>query len=94
MGPCFSEDSANTHPIYENTDFDHPPNTKNDSPSHVYQNMDFDELEKSKKSRKCKQDEDEEYINPEEFVREDGKGVKSASISSKQGNRFCTSILY
>ena len=87
MGPYFSEDKSSGHPIYENTDFDTTPSSGANT-SNVYQNMDFDEQDKRTKGKKqSPATEDEEYINPEEFARDESTRTTNPTPSStaKQG---------
>ena len=85
MGPCFSEDK---HPIYENTEFDSQSTkaTKDEDVSHIYQNMEFEEKNAklaAGKRGKQQQSEDEEYINPEEFVRDESTKTTTSTAKTR-----------
>ena len=82
IGPCFNDDN-NIHPIYENTEFEQQDESPNNISSHLYQNMEFNDEPNSTHAAKQKRDPvgEDEYINPDEFVRDE-----NTMNASKPGN--------
>ena len=86
LGPCFTQDSGSDNHIYENTEFNHSMDPKDHVPynPHIYQNLEFEGPRKQEPEQEKEQE--DEYINPEEFVKEEG-AIRANGLppSSKQG---------